>query len=345
MDKPRKAAILKDVAIEAGVSIMTVSLVLNGKGRISERTRNRVKECAERLGYRPELHQSALRMSLLRTGRKIPFKTIGLVWCNHENSLNDISFFREMFDGMLSEAWNLGLSVMLLNLNFDDRLMVSKLGQIDGLICPIIKEELIEVLHSISHPAITVMSPYPNVPDVGIDDFQAGKMAAEHLIKRGHRRLAFVGPFLNSPVAMRRLTGFQMALREHGLPENREWQICELHDYYENQGEVSFRKMIEIPEKPTGVVFYNDAMALGALRAASARGVRIPDDFSFIGIDGIPETKTSLPPVTTVDIGLRRLGAESVRYLHRIIEDDKNQPASIVLPPAGIREGGSVLTL
>lgn len=340
MDTSFRPPTLKDVAQVAKVSVMTVSLVFNGKGRISKQTQQKVREAAASIGYQPGYHQAAIQMSMRRSGKKMPFKTIGLVWANQLNSLNDISFFREIFEGMINEAWKQGVSVMLLNLQHDDQFILTRLGQIDGLVCPIIRGELLEVALSVNHPLVTMMSPYPGFSDVGVDDFQIGKMATEYLYSLGHRKIAFLGPSLASTVMMNRLAGFRQALEQKGVALPDQWVRCRLEDDYDIKGEYLFEEILALPERPTGIVCYNDVMAIGALKKAHEKGIKIPEDFSIIGIDGIPEGRQSHPALTSVDIGLRQIGAAALNHVRDMI-DNVYDPTPLVLLPLGIIPGGS----
>jgi LacI family transcriptional regulator len=164
-------------------------------------------------------------------------------------------------------------------------------------------------------------------------------------VDRGHRRIGWISPSLSSYPAMR-WAGYCECLKEAGLPYNPAYVCSETEAPMERQGGIAFRKLWSRADRPTAIVVYNDLMALSILSEARTLGVRIPEDLSIVSIDDIPEASMSLPALTTVAIGIEKLGGRAVRLLEEFVSTgtyraEKVQVSNFVLKErATVADGG-----
>ena len=317
------AAPLHDVAHLAGVSIKTVSNVINDYPHIRVQTREKVEAAIAELGYRPNLTARNLRSG--RTG------AIGLAL--PELSL---SYFAELADSVIVAAERRGITVLIEQTGGDrDReleVLRSPRRQLtDGL--------LISALGLGQDDAPLLEQPYPVVllgerifdgptDHVTMRNVEAARAATEYLLARGHRRIAIIGAHEGEVIgsAGLRLRGHREALEAAGVPFDPSL-IRHTDLWHRSNGATSMRELLA-SEVPFDAVFaFNDTLALGAMRVLQEAGIRIPDDVAVVGFDNLDETQYSLPSLTTVDPGRQEIAETAVRILLDRI-DGKSAPAA-----------------
>lgn len=285
---------IRDVAELAGVSITTVSHVINETRYVSEELTKRVYDAMEEINY----HPNTLARSL-RSGRT---KTIGLL-------IPDISnlFFAEISRKIEDRGFKFGYSVVLCNTDDDSekeqsyiKVLLEK--QVDGIvfISSGNRETNLSKPLDLDIPIVVadreVASTRTDV--VLLDNFQGGYDATQHLISCHHQRIGCIsGPSLLTPSAQR-VDGYKQALRESGI--DIEEDLVQMGDFRFSGGEEAMRKILSVTDQPTAIFVCNDMMALGAIRAINDTGKRVPDDYSLIGFDNIPLSKTVYPALTTM---------------------------------------------
>jgi len=285
---------IKDVAEKAGVSITTVSHVINETRYVSDDLKTRVQSAMEALNYRP----NTLARSL-RSGRS---RTIGLV-------IPDISnlFFAEISRKIEDKGFEFGYSVILCNTDDDlekEKRYIDVLleKQVDGIIFISAGEAKENILKQMEMdiPIVVADRDIPSLTSdvVLIDNHEGGFKATNYLITLNHKRIACItGPSLVTPSALR-VEGYKHALKDAGIPIN-ESLICQGDFRYES-GENCMRNLLNNPEPPTAVFVCNDMMALGAFRAIHECGMKIPENISVVGFDNIPLSQTAYPALTTM---------------------------------------------
>ncbi len=320
---------IKDVARVAGVSITTVSHVLNDTRFVSDELRTRVLAAMEELDYRPNV--------LARGLRRGETKTIGLVVPDNSNP-----FFAEIARTVEDVGFNAGYSVILCN--SDDNLakeaayvevLIAK--QVDGVVF-IASGSSQEHLAALSQQGV----PYV-VVDREIDGSLAdvilvnnelgGYMATRHLIELGHQRIACItGPSQLTPSADR-VHGYQRALREFGISEDEELVVP--GDFRAQGGTVACEQLLQLGPPPSAIFACNDMMAIGVLRAARDAGLHVPGDLSVVGFDDIPLASVVSPALTTVAQPITELARHSVRFLlARMQSSHEDRPTQrVVLEP------------
>lgn len=320
-------ATLKDVAKLAGVSVKTVSNVVNGYDFVKPENRRRVEEALASTGYRPNLGARNLRRG--RTG------FLGLM-------LPELSipYFGELAGLVLQAAqeheWNV-LIEQTLGTRERERSTLAALGPhlIDGaIISP-------EALHTSDFgelaPGVPLVMLGEHVVDVpidhvGIDNVQAARIAVRHLISLGRRRIAAIGAHPRRHTAAQRLEGYHSALEQSGLEPRPELVIPALQ-YHRANGADAMAHLLTLPEPPDAVFCFNDLLAIGALRAAAERGVQVPADLAIVGFDNNEESAYSLPSLTTIAPDKAAIARAAVDLLRRrIAAGSELEPEDVQTP-------------
>jgi DNA-binding LacI/PurR family transcriptional regulator len=334
--RPQQHPRLVDIAAKAGVAPMTVSRVVNESGYVSEEVRERVRRVVAELNY----HPNGLARSLKRQSTRV----VGLL-------LPDIAnpFSAELASSIQTALLDQGYSSFITTSERSNRREQASLRalfehRVDGIIVATREtkagNELLGGLTGRGLPMVLVGRTFnhPQVDRVTADHWRGGYDAVEHLIARGHRRIAFVGVTLTNGAGLRRFQGYLDALRENGIPIRKDLIVGpEQADgpSYSTQadGYAGMKKLLALKARPTAVFARNDYTAIGAMLAATDAGLKIPDDLAVAGFDNVPLSAYCAPPLTTVDqmtaeqgrraaaLILERLGNEPPRERREITLD------------------------
>lgn len=310
------AATLHDVARLAGVSIKTVSNVVNGQAGASEETRERVRRIIAELGYQPNLSARTLRSG--RSG------VIGLVV--PELSL---SYFAQLADAVIARAGERGLVVQIEQtggeLEREIAVLASPRVQLaDGLLFA----PLGIAQHQVQPPLATLPLVVLGerifdgpVDHVTMRNAEAARAATETLLAAGRRRIAVIGahPGELPGTATHRLEGYRAALTAAGAEYDARL-IEEAQLWHQADGARAMRRLMERGAQFDGLFAMNDALALGAMRVLQDVGLRVPEDVAVVGIDDIDESRYSIPSLTTVDPGREAIARTAVDLLVERIE-------------------------
>jgi len=307
---------MRDVALKAGVSIKTVSRVVNDSGEISEATRQRVLVAIEELGYRP----SRLARALV-TQRS---HTVGLLVADITNP-----FFPEVARGVLDAAQTEGYNVFLCNTDGDPEQELHLLHSladhaVDGIIIYPSYEsgEYLQTFAGQYRPLVIVnyYHDQQGVSLVIVDHKRGAQLAVEHLIRQGHIAIGMLSGVRNPSLGkVRRIQGFKEALTAHGLPVVEEWIVANKEPTFAD-GYASTRQLLSQHPQITAIFAYNDLLALGAIRACNDLGRRVPADCAIVGFDDIPWAATSIPTLTTVRVDKYLLGYQAMTRLLEMLE-------------------------
>ncbi|WP_158263539.1 LacI family DNA-binding transcriptional regulator [Aliiruegeria haliotis] len=324
----KKRVSIKQVAAHAGVSVATVSLVLNGKGRISEATKKEVHKSVKKLGFIP--NKSASR---LRSGRSL---LIGLI-------VNDISnpFFAELSADVESEAAREGYLSVMANTGDDiDRqrkVIETMIGQgVAGFIISAATGSDASTFQIIRDYGIPYVLCVRDVLDhdadfVGFDNFMAGGMAGAHLRELGHESVVFVGGEQANINRRNRLEGVREELSRQGTKID---DACVLPGPATREfGTKAVGELLERGRPFTAVVCFNDYVAIGAYAALVEGGMQVGHDVSVVGFDNVPESGAWSPPLTTVELFPRALGARAAKALLARIGEESLAAERILLSP------------
>jgi DNA-binding LacI/PurR family transcriptional regulator len=302
-----------DVAARAGVSQATVSLVLSGnpRARVSEATRARVRRVAEELGYRPNLLARGLvsRRSF----------ALGVVVPDLGNP-----FYSDVVGGVERVATEEGYAVLLCDareIPVARHLEALRTRLVDGVILDAagaasLPEPVLEAMN-----VVLVDEPSERWPGVASDAPEAGRLAGEHLLRLGHRRIGLLGPATDVYSFRMRERGCVRALREAGVEVPSGW--LRRTPATVAGGQAAMRALLARSPRPTAVFCVSDLIALGALKACLSAGLEVPRQMSLVGCDDIEMARVVTPELTTVAVPARELGARAARLLLRNLDPDR----------------------
>lgn len=323
------AATIKDVAREAGVSVATVSRVLNASAPVREPTRRRILEAARELRFTP--NASARSLSTRRTA------ALGVV-------LPDLhgEFFSELLRGLDRMAQQHGRHLLVSSSHHDSHGIASALramhGRVDGLIVmapDVPADALAEALPAALPTVLLNCAACPECAEGGhnlvqmlaVDNFGGAVAMVRHLAGIGHQRIAFIAGAAHNEDASERRRGYCTAMQELGLSVPTAYQPR--GDFTEEGGLRATRALLDEPVMPTAIFAANDMMALGAILALRERGMRVPHDVAVVGFDDIPTARYVTPALTTVAVDVDTLGARAAELLLRVM-DEHDRGANVV---------------
>jgi LacI family transcriptional regulator len=329
---------IRDVARRAGVSTATVSRVISGADPATPQTRARVMAAIEMLGYRP----SAVARSLkLRTTR-----TLGLLVTDIQNP-----YYPEIVRAVEDAALQRNLAVLLCNGADDPSREESYLDllvdrRVDGIIIASsgLQERQAEWLarrRSVPVVLVNWVAPEMRLPAIMGDNRQGGRLATEHLLSLGHRRIGHLSAPARNAAAGERLDGIREALQHAG--HDPDSLVVVEGDGRVSGSDIAVQKLLERMPDATGLVCYNDLTAIGAVRALRARGRDVPGDMSIVGYDDIAISAWVDPPLTTIAQPTAEMGRWAVRRLGELLGlteaagvrsglDDSLGPPPVIMP-------------
>jgi LacI family transcriptional regulator len=324
-------ATIRDVARRAQVSVASVSRVLNRSDNVSEATRERIVAAVEELGYVP--HAGARSLSLARTG------AIGVVLPNLHGE-----FFSEIVRGMDGLATERGYLLLLSNMHAQsgeaETVLKAMRGRVDGLIvmAPHLDDEEFATALPGGTPAILVNSRVRvgGRPAIRLDNAAGARAVAEHLVAIGRRRIIHITGPLGNIDAEERATAFNQALALHRDVQSEIVQ----GNFYEESGRAAVSALIAGGHRFDAIFAANDMMAIGALVALRAAGLRVPDEVAVAGFDDVP--LASHLGLTTVRVRIAELGERAIQRLTQILEGGEDGGAEELHAPELVVRASSV---
>ena len=318
------AATLKDVAALAGVSIKTVSNVVNGYGFVKPENRRRVEEALKATGYRPNVGARNLRRG--RTG------FIAMVVPELS-----VPYFGELVSLVITAAAGHDWSVLIeqtQGVRDRERDALSTLGphMVDGAILSpeaLTAEDLAVLDPGVPFVMLGEHSVHTAADHVAIDNVAAAKAAVTHLTGLGRRRIAAIGANAARGTAALRLRGYREALDEAGLAFD-ESLVAPAAKYHRREGAQAMAALLDLPEPPDAVFCFNDLLAVGALRTAADRGLWVPEDLAVVGFDNIEEAAYANPRLTTIAPDKQAIAEVAVGLLHsRVSGQESPEPQAV----------------
>ena len=326
------AVTIKDVAKEANVSIATVSLVIHNHRRISTETKNKVHDVIERLNYTPS--RNARGLVSKKTGN------IGFIITN-DHFLRTEPFYTQIFIGTEIEAKENDLYVLL-------NIIKSDFGEKDPLprfildrnvdaviIAGKVPVALTEKLFTLKLPVVYVdyIPRYQKFSTITIDNIKGGYLAASHLIRLGHKRIAFIGGDIEHPSIRDRLTGYKQALTLAGIQISKE--LIDTSEEYPariNGYNAAKKLFLANANNITAIFACNDSMALGVIQYLNEINLRVPQDVSVIGFDDIlPESVNDIQ-LSTISVPKMEMGTEAMKLISTLIDDRKVHSKKVIMP-------------
>lgn len=314
------------VAEKAGVSISTVSKVINNTGRISEETRKKVKRIMKELNFQPSVVASAL------TGKQT--KTIGFL-------ISDISnpFYAEVARKVENRSRELGFHVMMCSTDNEEEKEKNYLSlltrqRVDGLI---IASEfhntdiLAEVIENQQLPVVLIASDIPKLPihSVRVDDYQGSYLATSHLVQLGHQRIAMIAEKIRSN--HQRVVGYKDVLGEYDLPLYDEYVIYT--EATHQRGYEAAMKLLSLENRPTAIFASNDLLATGIIKAAKNSDIEVPNKLSVVGFDNTILSTVITPALTTIAQPVQEMASKVVDLLMEEMEQPSKYKQRLLFTP------------
>ena len=316
---------IKDVAKLAGVSPATASQALNGRPRVNRDTRQRVIDAAAKLRYAPNLNGRRLARRRAESIAVIPGRNVSTVFSD--------SFYRAVMGGVTEATQARGYSLVITpaasrGSGQTSLPQILGHGAVDGaLVAGVLDEQVLLALRERGLPVVLVDTYLPGVPVPAVmPDYRTGaRLATEHLLHLGHRRVGFLGAAVGYPFGWHTYEGYTDALAARGVAQEAGLVRRSAIDVVAATAETA--ALLHLPAPPTAVFAVTDAMAIGALRAARERGVAVPAGLAVVGMDDIELSAYTDPPLTTVRIAKDELGRLGAERLIGLIEGDDTGPA------------------
>lgn len=307
-------ATIKEVAQRAGVSIRTVSRVLNDNPNVANATRERVLSVIEELDFRPS---AAARH--MRTGQS---QLIGFL--TDEVAQNAFSY--DLIIGAQQAAWEHDKLLFLLNTSNDPQVETRAINMmrdhhVEGIIyTTMYHREINRAQFPGDIPTILVncFADDRSLPSIAPDEIGGGRLATETLLEHGHRRIGFVNVAAKEPAPLGRLEGYRQALANYGIPFD-ETLVRFIEEPFEGLATSTYDcvlSLLQMSNPPTGIFCFNDMMALGAYDAVRKSNLRIPEDVAIIGFDNVEILAAQIhPPLTTIELPMFEMGQLAMRML------------------------------
>ena len=335
-------ASLKDISKVCGVSVATVSKALNNQSDIGEETKAYVKRVAKEMGYAPNLSARALKTNKTHS--------IGVLFVDDAGNGLTHDHFASVLDSFKRVVEKSGYDITFVNCSKERKDRMPYLEHcryrgFDGVMLACIDfndPEVIELVQS-DIPVITIDHIF-NECNVVISDNVGGiKQLVEYICSMGHRKIAYIHG-ADSVVTKNRLASFYRTTEEQGLT---------IPDEYIKEGAyrdtkasyVATNELLDLPNPPTCILYPDDFAAFGGINAISERGLRIPEDISVAGYDGIPAARHIVPKLTTIKQDAEQIGRVSAEQLINIIEKPKTTLVEQKIIPVILMEGKSVSDL
>jgi LacI family transcriptional regulator, galactose operon repressor len=312
-------ASIREVARQAGVSVASVSRVLNGSPLVNEPLRQRVLQAMADLRYAPSAPARSLKGGRTRL--------IGVLLPVLSNP-----FYAELADGIEEVAYAAGYCVILCNLHHGSRAAqywrILREQRVAGVIITggLSDPESLRI----DVPLASVDHRLPGIDSVMVDNVSAGRLAADHLIGLGHRRIGMLTGPLHTTSGRGRLVGYRRAMRGVRLPLDPDLQG--VSPYTEEAARTRAFRMLSLAGRPTALVAATNDLTLGAIAAAADLGLRIPDDLALVGFDELGWTPSLSSPLTTVLQPTRAIGATACRLLLERMGSDLGPARRVYLP-------------
>ena len=326
MTLPKRTTI-KDVAKLAGVTPAVVSRVINKDKtlNIKEDTRERINKAISELNYKTNLIAKSLRT-----------KSSGTAAIVIPDILNP--FFHQMIKGAQNFFTNKDISLLLCDTNDDEALEKKYIEtlfnqQIDGILFSTANynKDIAEYMEKFNINYVFVnRGSNGKKLSVKADDQNGAKIATEHLISLGHKKIAHITGDIYTDTGFDRLTGFRNTILENNITLDPEYIVQ--GKYKENEGYLGAKKLLSLNNPPTAIFTANDLIAIGAIKAILEAGLKIPEDISIIGYNDIWVSSSINPPLTTIKSPLFDMGYFGAELLYNIIKGNEKKLKNIVLP-------------
>jgi LacI family transcriptional regulator, galactose operon repressor len=314
---------IQDVAAQAGVSVATVSKVINGRYGVSAATNARVQAVINDLGYEASLVAQSLRNH--RTN------VIGILVADLE------PFSTELLKGAARAIRGTGFELVVYSAGGRtsdhvgwERRYLSRLSGtlIDGAV--LVTPTVVDVQYGAHVVAVDPHAGPSDLPTVDSDNLRGAQLATQHLLDLGHRRIAMLTGRPDLQSSKLREQGYLEALRASGVPADA--GLLRVGGYDAVLSAAAAHELLTGPDRPTAIFGANDLSAIAAVEVALELGLRVPEDLSVIGFDNVPEAALANPQLTTIEQPIHDMGGRAINLLIKLIQDEPVETSHITLP-------------
>jgi DNA-binding LacI/PurR family transcriptional regulator len=332
-------ATIRDVARASGVSVTTVSVVLNDSPRpVHPETRQRVIAAARRLNY----HPNAIARGLVR--RRM--NSIGVLFMSIEPQIVTNPYAAGVLSGVFWEGAQRKYDIHLFTTPWESAEGSAariRAQRTDGtlVVAPSVGSDVASGLEGVGHPVVVLSAPtdVPRVPYVDVDNEAGARLATEHLLSLGHTRIAHLMGTEEQYSVFQRRDAFRGALERAGLPLPPEYLPA--GTYNADKAYQSVVRLLRLPTPPTALFATNDQLAIIALRAARDLGVSVPAQLSVVGFDDYPIADMTVPALTTIHHPLDKIGTQGTELLIRRIEGQPIDKMAHLFAPSLVIRGST----
>jgi len=331
-------ATIRDVSLKCGVSVSTVSKALNGYQDISDETRELVLKAANEMGYFPDATARALKMK--------KSCNIGVLFETKSNHGLRNEYFAHILASFKEKAAMSGYDITFIEKNIGNRKMSylehCKHRNFDGICiaCAEFNEpEVIEIVGS-DFPVVTIDHAFNDAISILSDNVEGMKQLTQYIIDQGHTKIAYIHG-TKSSVTHNRLVSFNNTLKENGIAIPEEYYLEGVYRSAESAESLTL-KLLNLKDPPTCIIASDDYSALGVMNTISRLGLRIPEDISVAGYDGISVSQALEPKLTTIKQDTDKIGAEAAKQLINLIENPMETSLDNIYLKVQLVKGGSV---
>ncbi len=321
--EPSSRVTIRDVAVLAGVSVATVSKVINGRYGVSAATNARVQAVINEMGYEASLVAQSLRNH--RTN------VIGILVADLE------PFSTELLKGAAQSIRNTGFELVIYSAGGRtsdhvgwERRYLSRLSGtlVDGAV--LVTPTVVDVRYSAPIVAVDPHTGPSDLPTIDSDNLRGARLATEHLLELGHRRIAMLTGRPDLQSAQLRERGYREAMAAAGVPVDG--TMIDVGAYDPAVSAAAAGRLLSRPDRPTAIFAANDVSAIATVGAARELGLRVPDDLSIVGFDNIPEAALCSPAITTVNQPIHEMGRRAIDMLVHLIRAEAVEQTHVTLP-------------
>lgn len=323
---------MAQVARKAGVSLPTVSRVLNNRPDVAPETRQRIQAIIDQLGFQPSA--TARSLDARRTN------TIALATLHFEKrGLLSDPYFSGVMSGIVDALTPLGIFVMVYPVLDNEKAIAAfrallQSDRVDGLILhnTQIDDPALQVVADTKIPCVALQHDKP-IHELSVTvsaDGSGISVLVDYLVRKGHRSIGFLHGNLHEHRGLRSLQTFRHALQQHGLEVREEW--IQGGKWYEEGGAEGMQRILNARERPTAVMASTDLMAIGAIGVIRAAGLRIPEDIAITGYNDDPHAKFLKPALTTMRYAFGDVGSAAAKCLMGLIDQKQPKPTNVTIP-------------
>ena len=333
---------MKDISLRCGVSIATVSKALNDHSDISDSTKRMVRLTAQEMGYFPNSSARALK-----TNRTF---NLGVLFIDRARNGLTHDYFAHVLDSFKVTAEAKGYDLTFINCNKSNQTMTylehSRYRGVDGVVIAHVDFDQDEVSDLIKSeiPVVTIDHTFDSKPSVVSDNIGGMRELVTYIASRGHRKIAYINGGDQSSVTRNRIGAFYKTMDELGIPVSEKFMTA--GDY--RNPTLCYgvtKKLLELPERPTCIIYPDDLSSIGGINAARELGLSVPDDLSIAGYDGIDIAKYLEPKITTIEQDTKTIGETAAEKLIAMIEHPKTTLIDRTMVPGRLLEGNSVAAI